>query len=925
MTPEQFKKLGRIFDEAVALEVAERSAYLTQACAGEDALRAEVEALLSYDTDSAFLDQPALELATQILDEKSGHSLSGQRVGRCELLSLLGKGGMGEVWLAEDKELRRRVAVKLLPDEFTSDASRVRRFTQEARAASALNHPNILTIHEIGTFTNKTVSTHFIITEYVEGETLREQMKSLPNGQMSVSKAIEMSTQIAAALATAHEAGIIHRDIKPDNIMVRRDGLVKVLDFGLAKLVERQNAEGRTRNEKAESSLHRSSFYDHPSTMPGIVMGTPRYMSPEQARGERMDVQTDIFSLGAVLYEMIAGQPPFVGASISEMIAAILRDVPPPLMSYAPDIPAELQRIVNRTLQKDQAARYQTMSELQADLKRLQRQLERQQELSDEQTPSDPTKFANSRLNDVATSNTQIVSSTHTTHEQAMTTVQRRSFFAHFQRYKLVTALIILLLLSGIAVTLYFRPFVEQATAIDSLAVLPFVNVNANPDTEYLSDGITDGLINSLSNLPRLKMMSRNSVFHYKGKDTDAQAAGNALGVRAVLTGKVMQRGDDLIVSAELVNVRDNSHLWGEQYNHKMFDLLAVQTELARDISQQLRLTLSNETQQRLTRRGTENPEAHELYLKGHYYLNTGTPDGLKRGFDYFQRAIEKDPRYGAAYAGLAEYYAADGFAFTTNSISPRESYEKAKAAALKAVELDDTLAEAHTSLGMIAVHQEWDWQTAEREFQRAIALNPNYVNAHHMYSHYFIYQGRFAESLAESERALALDPLDVAINFHLGLHYFFARQYAQAIKQLQKTLDIDRNYAEAHVILGLVYRQQGQYQQAIAELQKNAKMGGVDWRGILGNLYAISGQRSAAQKLLEELQEETKRKYVSPFGIAKIYAGWGEPEQTFAWLEKAYTEHDSNLTTLKVDPQFDGLHTDPRFVDLVRRVGLSQ
>ncbi|MFN0120213.1 MAG: protein kinase domain-containing protein [Blastocatellia bacterium] len=924
MTPERFKEVSRLYREAVELEAAERPQYLVAACAGDEALRAEVEALLSYDADSRLLDRPALELATQILLQKQTRSLSGHQVGHCQLRSLLGKGGMGEVWLAEDTQLGRQVAVKLLPAEFTTDATRVQRFTREARAASALNHPNILTIHEIGTFATEGATTHYIVTEYVEGETLRERMRSTPENRLPLTMALDLATQIAAALAITHAAGIIHRDIKPENVMVRRDGLVKVLDFGLAKLLAKDEGGGMRDESETDSQLHPSSFIPHPSTASGLVMGTPRYMSPEQARGEKVDERSDLFSLGVVIYEMVAGRPPFAGAGISEMLAAILRDAPLPLTTYAPATPPELQRIVDQALQKNREARYQTMPELLADLKQLQRQLERQEEQSDPSlraSEEEPTAI----FPDAVALPTQVLTPTQSTNEQAA--AQQTSFVDKLKRHKSVAALTLLLLLSALIAGVYFSPFVWREAAIDSLAVLPFVNVGANPDAEYLSDGITDGLINSLSQLPGLKkVMSRNSVFRYKGKEIDAQQAGNALGVRAVLIGKVTQRGNDLIVSAELVDVRDNSHLWGEQYNHKLSDLLAVQSQLARDISQQLRLKLSTETQQRLTKRGTESAAAHDLYLKGRYAMNALTPEEGKKALDYFRQAVEKDPRYALAYAGLAEAYAASAALGTTFAMPPKDAFEQAKAAALRAVELDDTLAEAHTSLAMIAHSYKWDWNSVEREFKRAIALNPNYVVAHHYYAHYLVLMGRLEESLTESQRALALDPLDVAMNFHLGWYYYQARQYDQAVAQLQKTLTMNQNHSGAHGILGQVYAQQGRYQEAIAELQKNTELGGIDTRGSLGYVYAIAGQRGAAQKLLAQLEEEGKHKQVSPYNIAKIYAGLGEPEQAIAWLEKAVVARDSNLTDpgLNVDVIFDRLHADPRFVALLRRMGLT-
>ncbi|MDQ3010508.1 MAG: protein kinase, partial [Acidobacteriota bacterium] len=656
-------------------------------------------------------------------------------------------------------------------------------------------------------------------------------------------------------------------------------------------------------------------------TKSGMVMGTPRYMSPEQARGEKVDARTDIFSLGVVLYEMSAGCAPFAGATLSEVIAAILRDEPPPLADHALATPPEFQRIISQALRKNREDRYHTSKDLLSDLTDLKQELEFNAKLERSAQPAAREQAQAASRSEAAEIQTAQLAAADTGKAAEMRTTSSAEYLVgEIKRRKLAVGLT--LLLAVVAAAVYFSSFGGSGQAIESLAVLPFINVGANPDTEYLSDGITDSLINRLSQLPRLKVMSRNSVSHYKGREADAQAVGNQLGVQAVLTGRFTQRDDGLSISTELVYVRDNSHLGGEQYNRKLSEILAVQAEISRDISEKLRLKLSSADTQRLMKRGTENAEAYELYLKGRYSMNSLTDEGINKSLAYFQRAIEKDSRYGPAYAGLAEYYAALAYASATSTIPPKEAFLKAKAAALRAVELDDTLAEAHTSLGMIATLHEWDWHGAEREFKRAIALNPNYVPAHHWYSHYLIYLGRFAESLAESQRALALDPLDVAMNFHLGFHYYNARQYEQASAQLQKTLEMNRNFGEAHAILGLVYEQEGRYTEAIAELQKNRELGGSDQRGSLGHVYALAGQRGEAQKLLDELQEEAKHKNVSPCYIARIYEGLGEKDQAFAWLEKAYAERDSNIIQLKVDPEFDRLHADARFADLLRRIG---
>ncbi|MBL8208677.1 MAG: protein kinase [Blastocatellia bacterium] len=902
MNKDRWQQVEALFHQVLSYAPEARAAYLDEACADDEQLRGEVEALLAdEDSGDHFLETLALEIAAQkISDELSTTTLhlpvvAPPQIGPYQLQSSLGKGGMGEVHLALDTRLHRKVAIKLLPAEFTNNSERIRRFAQEARTASALNHPNILVIYDIGEITMEASNTHYIVTEYVEGQTLRQRMTQAP--QMELAEMIEVIIQVAAALAAAHEAGIIHRDIKPENVMVRRDGLVKVLDFGLAKLAEPSTS---PLDSQATPLIQNS-------TDTGVVLGTPRYMSPEQARGEKVDARTDIFSLGVMLYEMVAGHAPFTGATVSEIIAAILRDEPAPLAESA--APPELQQILLRVLQKEREARYARILDLLDDLKQLQRRLDR---ASDATVP---------KLNNAITPTPARAEITGP-NEQAAITTQRQTVFGALSRRQLGGMLAAVLLLAVVAVVVYLNFF--QPRAIDSLAVLPFVNVGANPDTEYLSDGVTDDLINKLAQLPQLKVMSRSAVFRYKGKETDAQAAGNALGVRAVLTGKVTQRDDDLLVSAELVDVRDNSHLWGAQYNHKKSDLSAVQAELAREIAEKLRLQLSGEAQQRLTKRGTENAEAYELYLKGRYALSNIAASRAKNSREYFQQAIEKDPRFGAAYAGLAESYARAASVRTASAITPKEAYAKAKDAALKAVELDDTLASAYIALSLIARSQDWDWQAAERNLQRALTLNPNDVSAHHWYSHYWMSQGRFGESLAESQRALALDPLAVGINFHLGWHYYYAHQYEQAVAQLQKTLEISPNHEDTRAMLGLAYLQQGRYGEALAEMQKSKTLEGSDLRGQLGYLYAVSGQRREAQKLLAALQEEAKDKYVSPYHLARIYVGLGEPEQAFAQLEKAFAERDSNLSYLKVEPQFDRLRPDPRFADLLRRIGLA-
>jgi serine/threonine-protein kinase len=826
----------------------------------------------------------------------------GTKLGRYEIRSQLGAGGMGEVYLALDTELDRTVAIKILPPALASDPERLQRFVQEAKAASALNHPHILTIHEIGT----TGTSRFIATEYIDGDTLRQKIRS---ASLGLNEVLEIATQVAGALSAAHAAGIIHRDIKPENIMVRSDGYIKLLDFGLAKLATSKSV--TTDTEAPTKALV--------NTDAGTVMGTANYMSPEQAKGTKVDSRTDLWSLGAVVYEMVTGHVPFSGETPTETISLILQREPTPLAHYVQEVPAELERIIDKTLTKDREQRYQSAKDLLIDLRNLKRRLEVNAEI-DRTSPPELRPGVSTMSGETATVSGEPHPTAAAVANQSVagSASSAEYIVSGIKQHKLAAAIVLLMLLSCVVGYSLYRHASNSEVAIESIAVLPFANASGNPDSEYLSDGISESLINSLSQLPGVKVIARSSSFQYKGKEVDLQEVARALGVEAVLTGRVAQRGDQLIVSAELVNARDKTQMWGEQYQRPVADLLAVQREIAKEISGNLRLRLSGEAQQQMNNRSTGNAQAYELYLKGHYYMNRLTEEGVKKGLGYFQQAIDIDPRFAPAYAGVAESYAM----LSSDGVIPaKEAIPKAKAAALKALELDEALAEAHTSLAFIAMN-DWDWRVAEREFKRAIALNPNYVNARHWYSHYLISVGRIEESLAESKRALELDPLDVAMNFHLGWHYFYARQYDQAIAQLQETLEMDRNSTQAHYILGWAYEQKGRFDDAIAELQKSTELGGGDQRGSIGHVYAISGRRGEAQKLLDQLQEESTHKYVSPYSIAVIYEGLGQKDQAFAWLERAYAERESSIKGLKLDPEFASLHSDPRFTDLLRRIG---
>jgi serine/threonine-protein kinase len=897
MTPERWRQIDRLFHSALEREPAGRATFLARACAGDEALRREVESLLkSHERSESFIEAPASDVAAELLAGRGAKLEAGRQVGRYEITGLLGEGGMGEVYLARDVRLGRPVALKLLPAQFTVDAERVRRFEQEARAASALNHPNIVTIHEIG----REGPAHFIATEFIDGETLRASLagRALPLGEV-----LDVATQVASALAAAHEAGIVHRDIKPENIMLRRDGFVKVLDFGLAKLAPQQAAAA---DAGAQSAVR---------TNPGVVMGTAGYMSPEQARGLPVDARTDIWSLGVVLYEMVAGRPPFAGETPSHTVVSILESEPPPLAGSA-EVPTELERIVAKALRKERGERYQAASDLARDLKGLKQELEVAARLK-RPLPSGGGETTRGGRPEAPAARGE--SAVRTDGATARPTSSAEYLVGVIKRHGRGAALAAAAAVVAAAAVAYLLYFAKGGEAIDSVAVMPFANAGGDPDAEYLSDGISDSLINSLSRLPGLKVISLGAVLRYKGQQIDPEAVGRALNVRAVLMGRMVRRGDSLAVSAELVDVRDNRRLWGEQYNRKLADILTLQDEIAREISERLRRP--GEDQKRPAKRYTENAEAYEAYLKGRYFFDKRTVEGVRRSKDYFRQAIRIDPRYALAYAGLANSYTPSDLLLPTAETMP-----EAKAAAKTALAIDDTLAEAHTAQARVLLFYDWDWRGAEAELRRAIELNPNYAEAHHMYSHYLMYVGQAEQSLAESRRALEIDPLDALLNVHLGWHYLYARQYDQAIEQMRKAIEMDPGFFRAHLFLGRAYEQKGMYKEALAAYQRAAELEVDSGETVvmLGHLHAVSGNKAEANRVLETLREQYKRHQVSAYDPAIIYAGLGEREQALEWLGRAHEERTGGLLLLKAEPIFDGLRPDPRYAELLRRMNLA-
>ncbi len=896
-TPERWKEIDRIFSAAVELKLDERAAFLNHACGADDELRQEVESMLAHDLPESLIGSQAIKEATQLLAPTHQQKLQNENIGPYQVIRSLGAGAMGHVYLAHDKRLNRPVAVKLLSFYDVTEEERIRRFRREALAASALNHPNILTIYEIG----EADGHNFIAAEYVEGQTL---LALISSGNVPVPTAVDIGVQIARALSAAHAAGIVHRDIKPANIMVRVDGLVKVLDFGIAKYSQPDDPR-QSKESQVETAI-------------GTVIGTAAYMSPEQARADAIDARTDIWSLGVILYELVTGHRPFEGETAMDVMSAVIERTPLTFSAHELVIPDALERIVSKALRKDRGERYQTINDMLLDLQSLKQELEFERKLESSMPPK--SKSA-ADMRERATETVVESAVRPTVSEKGPTTATTLN-----QRSTVIAVAALLIIAAGVGSYFYFMR--ARSGVINSVAVLPFVNASGNSELEYLSDGLTESLITSLSQLPKLSVKARSSVFRYKGKNIEPLQVASELSVQAILNGRVVQRGDQLTLSLELVDARTGNQIWGEQYNRKLADLVALQQEIARDVSRKLQARLSGADKQKLAKNYTQNAEAYQAYLKGRYYWNKGRAPGYEKSRDYFQQAIDLDASYALAYSGLASYYS---FAAANGLLPPDENWPKAEAAANKALALDETLAEPHNPMAAVKLYYYRDWPAAERYFRRGIELDPNFAEIHNHYALCLYLFGRNEEALTEIQRAIELEPLSPRFNLSRARILFFIRQYDRAIDQFGKTLELEPNFALAHEWLGYAYEQKGMHREAIAAWAKALTLSGEgEQASILERTYAASGfetaVRALAQRKLERLNEKTGRgEYVPASEYAMAYLRLGDKERVFGWLAKAVEETYRFALEIKVNPIFDSLRSDPRFADIVRRVGLPQ
>ncbi len=786
----------------------------------------------------------------------------GSIISHYKILEKLGEGGMGVVYKAQDTKLDRIVALKFLPHHVVASEAEQARFLQEAKSAAVLNHPNVCVIHSIEEADDK----QFIVMEYVDGSTLRALVEQHRDNPLKINDAVTYAIHIGDALQEAHSKGIVHRDIKSENIMVNAKQQIKVMDFGLAKL-------------KGSLKLTRSSS----------TVGTLAYMAPEQLQGGTIDARSDIFSFGAVLFEMLTGKLPFRGEHEAAMMYSIVNEECDSVLKYRLDAPAELDRILRRALEKDPNERYQHADDMTSELKKMLKQSSRVSHVS----PT-PTSSGASSLPPVKE--------------------------PQQKKPALIYGGIALVLLAGIAGYFLLKPAQSQ---IDSLAVLPFVNVGKDPNVEYLSDGMTESIINSLTRIPNLRVIPRSTMFRFKGKDIDPQEVGSQLNVNAVLTGRVVQRNGDLNLQLDLIDVNRQSQIYGNQYQRGSSDIILIQEDVVRDVMQQLGVTISSADEKAVTKRYTDNVEAYKYYLQGRFHWQKRKASEILTAIDYFNRALAIDPSYPLAYVGLADCYIIQSQYAGTPS---RETSPKAISAAQKALALDHSLAEAHTAMAF-AHASLWEWTEAEKEFKISLTLNPQYPTTYHWYSILLFALGRGQEATSAIRRAHELDPLSPVIALNVALASYQNGAYEKGIEQTNEVIALDSSFSPAYSRKAQMLAKMGRLEEAYSAALKAVRISdsSAEALSFLGYSAARLGKRDEALNIVNELEGRYTLKTSGGYYIARVYLGLGDTQSVFKWLNVDFGERSSSMIWLRQDLEWGEYRSDPRLVELLRKVGLTK